>query len=376
MEPLNQVFKLKGESFAGPFYFIAFLYIVIYSLSQINTILTSIAISILIWFLINSLASRLKRIPILKGKTGDYLAIPISLIIIFATLFQTTSFIASNIAELTASLNGLDTKVIATLEKFSATIGFDIKENYNSYFQEFSISSIINKIVGIFSTILGNAVQILLYVLFLLLDQQYFDMKMKALFPNENNRNKANHVLHSISENIKTYISITTIVSLATGVLTYLICEAFGLDGAGLWGFVAFILNFIPTIGSIIAVLTPFFFALVQLDLTTAILLIPALGIVQFSIGNILQPRLMGNKLNISQFVVILSLVVWGAMWGTIGMFLSVPLMVILMIIFSQFESTRALAILISGNGQLVEDRKDDEEIEEEKESEKKEKAV
>lgn len=359
MEDNKQVFKLKSENFAGPFYFIAFLFIVVYSLTKLNTILTSIAISILIWFLINSLASKLRSIPLLKGKAGNYLAIPLSVIIIFASLFQVTSFIASNITELTTSLSGLDTKVITTLEKVSTTFGIDIKQNYNNYFQEFSISSIINKIVGIFSTILGNAIQILLYVLFLLLDQQYFDMKMKALFPKEENRKKANHILHSISQNIRTYISITTMVSIATGVLTYLICELFGLDGAGLWGFVAFILNFIPTIGSIIAVVTPFFFALVQLDLTTALLLIPALGVVQFTIGNILQPRLMGNKLNISQFVVILSLVVWGAMWGTIGMFLSVPLMVILMIIFSQFESTRALAILISGNGQLIEMKKE-----------------
>ena len=353
----NHISKLKGENLAGPFYFIAFLYIVIYSLTQLNNILTPIAISILIWFLINSLASKLRLIPALKGKVGEFLVIPLSLVIIFASLFQVTSFIAVNISDLTSTISGLDTKVVATIEKLSSTFGIDIKENYSNYFQEFSISSIINKIVAIFSTILGNAIQILLYVLFLLLDQQYFDMKMKALFPNRENRRKANHILHSISDNIKTYISITTIVSLATGVLTYLICELFGLEGAGLWGFLAFVLNFIPTIGSIIAVVTPFSFALVQLDLTSALLLIPALGVVQFSIGNILQPKLMGNKLNISQFVVILSLVVWGAMWGTIGMFLSVPLMVILMIIFSQFESTRPLAILISGNGQLIESK-------------------
>ena len=359
MEDSKQVFKLKGESFAGPFYFIAFLFIVIYSLTKLNTILSSIAISILIWFLINSLASKLRLVPSLKGKVGNYLVIPLSVIIIFASLFQVTSFIASNISELTSSLSGLDTKLTSTIENLSINLGIDIKQNYNNYFQEFSISSIINKIVAIFSTILGNAIQILLYVLFLLLDQQYFHMKMKALFPKEDNRKKANHILHSISENIKTYISITTMASIATGILTYLICELFALDGAGLWGFVAFILNFIPTIGSIIAVITPFLFALVQLDLTTALLLVPALALVQFTIGNILLPRLMGNKLNISQFVVILSLVLWGAMWGTIGMFLSVPLMVILMIIFSQFEATRPLAILISGNGKLIEMKTD-----------------
>lgn len=128
----------------------------------------------LIWFLINSLSSKLKLIPILKGKPGEYLAIPLSLIIIFMTLFQVTSFIAANISELTASLAGLDTKIINAIDRLSITFGVDIKENYSNILQQFSISSIINKILAIFSTMLGNSIQILLYVLFLLLDQRFF----------------------------------------------------------------------------------------------------------------------------------------------------------------------------------------------------------
>lgn len=116
----------------------------------------------------------------------------------------------------------------------------------------------------------------------------------------------------------------------------------FSLEGAVLWGFIAFfVLNFIPTIGSIIAVLIPVIFALIQFPfISDVFILFTFLIIIQFVLGNIIQPA-MGNKLNISQFVVILSLVIWGAMWGTIGMFLSVPLMVILLIIFSQFEHTK-----------------------------------
>ena len=124
---------------------------------------------------------------------------------------------------------------------------------------------------------------------------------------------------------------------------------------AFLWGFIAFVLNFIPTIGSIIAVLIPTIFAFIQLSLISDVLILfTLLIIIQFVLGNIVQPRMMGDKLNISQFVVILSLVIWGAMWGTIVMFLSVPLMVILLIIFSQFESTKKLAILISGDGNIL----------------------
>ena len=189
----------------------------------------------------------------------------------------------------------------------------------------------------------------------LLIDQRYFKTKLNALFPKQVNRDKAEHVLISISKGIRTYISITTIISLITGFLTYLICEMFSLQGAVLWGFIAFVLNFIPTIGSIIAVLIPTIFALIQFpEISDVLFLSLALVAIQFVIGNIIYPRLMGNKLNISQFIVILSLVVWGAMWGTIGMFLSVPLMMILLIILSQFNSTKSLAILISGDGSIL----------------------
>jgi AI-2 transport protein TqsA len=150
------------------------------------------------------------------------------------------------------------------------------------------------------------------------------------------------------------YLSITTIISLLTGILTYIVCEIFSLEGAALWGFIAFVLNFIPTIGSIIAVVIPTLFSLIQFpELADVLVFTLCLVEIQFIIGNILYPKLMGNKLNISQFVVILSLVIWGAMWGTVGMFLSVPLMMILMIILSQFENTKGMAILISGDGKI-----------------------
>ena len=121
------------------------------------------------------------------------------------------------------------------------------------------------------------------------------------------------------------------------------------------FGFIAFILNFIPTIGTIIAVLIPTVFAIIQLtDLSSILYLFIFLVLIQFVIGNVIYPKLMGKSLNISQFVVILSLVVWGAMWGTIGMFLAVPIMMILLIILSQFESTKNLAVLISEDGNIL----------------------
>ena len=346
--------RIYNTNFASAFYFFAFLSLIVFAFSSLSNILTPIAIAILIWFLINALASQIKQLPFMNSNFGEFISIPLSLIIIVVSMLQIGSFIASSMVELSSTIAQLDDKFYGIIEKLSISTGFDLTDKFEKLFEQFSIASIINKIIAAFSSIVSNIMQILLYVLFLLLDQRFFNAKINALFPNYENRAKAKEVLSSVSKTIRMYISITTIISLSTGFLTYLVCEFFSLQGAVLWGFLAFILNFIPTIGSIIAVIIPTMFAVIQFaNLSEVIVFLASLTIIQFTIGNVIYPRLMGNKLNISQFVVILSLVMWGAMWGTVGMFLSVPLMMILLIILSQFENTKGMAILISGDGKI-----------------------
>jgi len=346
--------KLYNTNFAAAFYFFAFMFLVVYTLTSLNNILTPIAIAILIWFLINALATHIQKLPYFNSNLGQELSIPISLIIIVLLILQMGSFIASSMVELSSTIAQIDDKFNLLIEKVSEMTGLDVATKFDKIFEQFSLASILNKVIAAFGVIVSNILQILLYVLFLLLDQRYFNAKINALFSDYDNRQKAKEVLTSISKSIRMYLSITTIISLCTGILVYIACVLFGLEGAVLWGFIAFVLNFIPTIGSIIAVVFPTLFALVSFqELSQVLFLLIVLGVIQFVIGNIIYPKMMGNKLNISQFIVILSLVIWGAMWGTVGMFLSVPLMMILLIILSQFENTKSLAIIISGDGKI-----------------------
>jgi len=350
MDSLN-----KEINFARAFYFLAFTFLIFYSFNSLSNILTPIAIAFFIWFLINGLANEIKKIPYINKKVLNYTATPLSLVIIIYLMINIGTFITSSMLELGSVVSQLDSKINIVIDKISSLLSMDLKEPLQKFFKEFNISSVINKIFMAFSSILSNTMQIFLYVLFLLIDQRFFNSKLNALFKKDENRQKAKKVLTSISSGIRTYILITTLVSFATGFLTFLICHYFGLQASVLWGFIAFILNFIPTIGSIIAVLIPTVFALIQFtDLSSIISIFAALCVIQFVIGNVIYPKLMGNSLNMSQFVVILSLVIWGAMWGTIGMFLAVPLMMILLIILSQFESTKSLAILISEDGNIL----------------------
>jgi AI-2 transport protein TqsA len=126
------------------------------------------------------------------------------------------------------------------------------------------------------------------------------------------------------------------------------------VDFAGVWGLLIFLLNFIPTVGSIIATIFPAMIALAQSDgYTLFILVLVGIGALQIGIGNILEPRLMGNSFNLSPIVILLNLGLWQYIWGIPGMFLCVPFLIILTIILSHFPGTRPIAIILSSDGRL-----------------------
>jgi predicted PurR-regulated permease PerM len=125
-----------------------------------------------------------------------------------------------------------------------------------------------------------------------------------------------------------------------------------GLENALFWSLVIFILNYIPIVGGLAAIILPVAFGVMQFESITPILILTiGLVAVQFIIGNTIQPKMMGDSLNLSALVVVLSLTLWYALWGGVGAFLSAPLTVIVMIVFAQFSTTRWLAVLLSADG-------------------------
>jgi AI-2 transport protein TqsA len=167
----------------------------------------------------------------------------------------------------------------------------------------------------------------------------------------------AENIFKNVNKDVRKYIVIKSGASLATAALSYLVLFVAGVDFAALWGMLIFLLNFIPTVGSIVAVIPPTLLALVQFEgLSTFIIVLSSLIAIQVLIGNILEPRFAGRSLNLSPLVILLSLVFWGKILGIVGMFLCVPITVILNIILANFESTKSIAILLSANGKIAND--------------------
>jgi AI-2 transport protein TqsA len=140
-----------------------------------------------------------------------------------------------------------------------------------------------------------------------------------------------------------------------TGVACYAVLRFEGIDFAESWALLIFVLNYIPNIGSIVGVAFPCLLALVQFEtLTPFFVLITTLTLIQVAIGSVLEPMLMGQGLNMSPFAIILSLAFWGMIWGIAGMFLSVPILVIIIVVCAHVPKWRWVAVLLSKDGNVT----------------------
>ncbi|MDE6478317.1 MAG: AI-2E family transporter [Alphaproteobacteria bacterium] len=195
---------------------------------------------------------------------------------------------------------------------------------------------------------------ILVYMLFMFIEQSTFNKKFAALFPNKSRSKKMRYILGSIDENMKKYLFMKTLISGVTGILSFFWLQAIGLQFAGVWAFIVFVTSYIPTIGAIVACSLPILYSLVVTDSLHQPLLV-AVGLIglQILFGNIIEPKLTGKTLNLSTLAILINLVFWGMLWGIAGMFFSVPLLVATFIITAQFDSTRWIAVLLSADGKI-----------------------
>jgi len=192
--------------------------------------------------------------------------------------------------------------------------------------------------------LLTNTFLILLTVIFILLEASSFPTKLSAILHNPDSGMQR---FHSFLDNINNYMAIKTATSALTGLLVFIWLWAIGVDYPVLWATLAFLLNFVPNIGSIIASVPALLLALVQLGTTGALWSAVGYVLINVVVGNLIEPRFMGRGLGISTLVVFISLVFWGWILGPVGMFLSVPLTMMIKISLDSSNETRWIAILL-----------------------------
>ncbi len=227
------------------------------------------------------------------------------------------------------------------------------REILNEYFDPSRLFVLLRDLVTNLGQVLTNGVLILLTMVFILLEMSGFATKVKAAF-GEREASGAKAGFEKLGAAIRRYVALKTVISLGTGIGVAVWLAVIGVDYPVLWGVIAFLLNYIPNIGSFIAAIPAVLLAWLQLGLGSA--LVAALGylIVNVVFANILEPRVMGYGVGLSTLVVFVSLVFWGWVLGPVGMLLSVPLTVIFRIMLETNESTRWIAVLLGSDRALV----------------------
>lgn len=317
-----------------------------------KSVLLPIFVALISVYLMSAATDGLRRIPIvgrlpvlvlqvvvLLGFTAVVLGIGV---VFSATIREISSVSATYEANLDRLLEGIAAHFNLTshdlwVEIQAATIG------------QIDLQSMVIALLGGFTSFGGTIFLIVVYAAFLFGEREMFARKTASAFADDGRADAILSVVTRINEQVRDYITIKTLINVVLGLMSYAVLWVLGADFALFWALLISLLNYIPYVGSYIGVAFPVIFSLAQFgEIGKTALLATVLIAVQMFVGNYLEPRVIGRQLNLSPFVVLVSLSVWTALWGVQGAILAVPLTAILVIILSEFAATRPIAGLLA----------------------------
>ena len=328
--------------------------VVFYLLNLGQALLLPLVIAGAVAYLINILAHTISSFSFRGVSVPKWLAMVLAVAVIIFSISTLIRLVTENVATVIKLAPGYQANLEARILSAYNLFGFKESPSLRDILNQIDFRSYLQNFGGTVRALVSSTGIIIVYLIFLLREQRTFHAKIRALATRRIQQEDIFELIEQINRDIRTYIGIKVLTSSVTGLLSYVVLRLVGVDFASFWAVLIFLLNFIPTIGSIIATAFPAILALVQFETTRPfVITIIVLTSIQFCIGSLLEPRLMGRSLNLSPIVILLSLGLWGSIWGIPGMFLCVPITVILMIICGYFPETRPLAIVLSGNGEL-----------------------
>ncbi len=324
-------------------------------------ILATFAMAVFLFLIIEGFAAAITNV---APRVRLQLARLIAVLIITGGFVGFIALMANGVAEFGRHSDEYETKINALIADAYRVVGMSDSPTltqllFNERGERF-FATIANSVSGLS----GDLVLILIYVAFLFAAQAGWSQKLDNIFPAAEQREQVRSIGDEARVGIERYLWVQTLISAMITLLSYVSLLALGVENALFLSALIFVLNYIPTVGSIAAALVPPLFALVQPEVPgwvpgvapqgSYVYSVVVFGVVsfwQFSIGNFIQPRMMGDSLNLSALVVLLALAIWGVLWGIPGMFLSAPLTVLMMILFAQSPATCWIAILLSADG-------------------------
>ncbi len=311
----------------------------------------NLAQSVVVLFLVSVFLSLLGTSSVLwlKGKhipSGFAVLIVMAIMIIILVLIGAQ--IGVSVSSFSDELPLLELRIREQIIKLSVQLTSKGIAGTEKFFLEYvnpeAVMKLTASLLSRLSSLLSDLILILLTVTFILLEVSSFPIKIRAILGDPE---RVFPRFTKFVVDMKRYMIIKTIINLAAGILIALWMYILGVQFPVLWGFLAFLLHYIPNIGAIIAAIPAALLALVQLGMGSALLVVAGNILIGFIIGNVIEPRLMGRNLGLSTLVVFLSLIFWGSLLGLIGAILCIPLTITLKFAFENNESTRWIALLL-----------------------------
>ncbi|MCB1488568.1 MAG: AI-2E family transporter [Bauldia sp.] len=239
------------------------------------------------------------------------------------------------------------------LGQLADLVGFDEHPSWEQIREatigRLDVGSLLTSVLGSVTNFGTTIFLVVVYAIFLVAERGTFAGKLMAAFPQGDSAERTSHLITDINRRIGEYLAVKTLVNVILGVASYAIMLIMGLDFALFWAVLIGLFNYIPYVGSLIAVFLPVGLSLAQFGSISTTLILAALLIVpQVYVGNFLEPRMLSKQLNLSPFVVLVALALWSAIWGLPGAILAIPMTSMIAIIFGAFPSTRFIAVLLS----------------------------
>ena len=322
-----------------------------------QTIMLPLVYAIIALYLIFGVTTALGQIPFLDLIPNTLLRLLVLLAIISGLLGLFT-FLASSVAKVVDALPGYERNFDVLVGKVVNAFGHSATPSWEGVREatigQIDVFVILMPFLNGLKDLSVTLFLVSIYAVFLLAERVYFSEKLERAIGDVGKARKIMALLDRVNDRVSQYLLVKTLINMILGALSFALMYVIGIEFALFWAVLIGILNYIPYIGSWIAVVFPVLLSLVQsTSIELALITLVSLTAVQVYIGNFLEPRLMGRAFNLSPLVVLLSLAFWGALWNVAGAVLAIPFTVSLMIVLAEFPSTRPIVIMLSTRGQL-----------------------
>lgn len=310
-----------------------------------------IILSLIAVYILVAAADWLGKLPGLQN-TPEWSRRLLVLLGFFAAAYLLAGIVVTTAEQVMAAVPRYQENLMRLFVRVTEYFHLDQQQSWNTLrsatLDKINLQSLLSALLGSVGSLLGTVTVVAIYMAFLMGERGSFARKLSIAMPGHS----AEHtraVIADINRKIGDYLAVKTLINVILGILSWAVMWWFDVDFAVFWALIIALLNYIPYVGSFLGVIFPVLLTLAQFgSLQTTLLVAAFLTAAQFYVGNILEPKMIGKQVNLSPFVVLVALSLWGSLWGITGAILAIPLTSMLAIIFAAFPGTRTLAILLA----------------------------